>query len=254
MKDMLENRVVIVTGAAGGIGSVAARIFAKAGAAVVATDITRAGEDVVAGIKADGGEALFVHADIGDERQVARLVGNALDAYGKLDGAFNNAGIQQCATPLHELTADQWDRSIAINLSSIFLCMKHQVRAMLANGGGAIVNTSSALGRVAIPNAAEYVAARSGVLGLTRAAAADYGASAIRINAIMPGIVQTPMLTQVLENPVAASHFDSIRSRHLLGRFAEPREIAEAAMWLLSDAASFMTGATVSVDGGYLAN
>ena len=173
--------------------------------------------------------------------------------YGRLDGAFNNAGLEQCGRPLHELTTEQWERAIRVDLTSVFWCLKYQVIAMLATGGGAIVNTASSLGQVAIPNAAEYIASKHGVIGLTRAAAADYGARGIRVNAVLPGIIKTPMITRLTQDARFKSMFDKAKERHPIGRFGEPAEIGEAVKWLLSGDASFMNGAAMAVDGGYLA-
>jgi NAD(P)-dependent dehydrogenase (short-subunit alcohol dehydrogenase family) len=170
-----------------------------------------------------------------------------------LDGAFNNAGLEQCALPLHELSLDQWNRALRIDLTSVFLCVKYQVIAMLKTGGGAIVNTASSLGQVAIANAAEYITAKHGVVGLTRAAAAEYGAKGIRVNAVLPGIVLTPMISRLVADPAFSAFFDKVKERHPLGRFGQPSEIGEAVKWLLSDGASFVNGAAFAVDGGYLA-
>ena len=155
--------------------------------------------------------------------------------------------------PLHELTLEQWERAIRIDLTSVFLCIKHQVKVMLKSGGGAIVNTASSLGQVAIPNASEYVAAKHGVVGLTRAAAAEYGRHGIRVNAVLPGIVLTPMISRLVADPQFSAFFEKVRERHPIGRFGQPHEIAEAVSWLLSDSASFVNGTAFAVDGGYLA-
>ena len=183
----------------------------------------------------------------------APLTGHAIKTYGRLDGAYNNAGVEQCALPLHQLTLEQWDRAIRIDLTSVFLCIKYQVIAMLRTGGGAIVNTASSLGQVAIPNASEYIAAKHGVVGLTRAAAAEYGRQGIRVNAVLPGIVLTPMISRLVADPQFSAFFDKVRERHPIGRFGQPNEIGEAVKWLLSDSASFVNGAAMPVDGGYLA-
>ncbi len=219
---------------------------------MVVTDIVD-GRDVVDAIRREGGEAVFIRADVGVESDVEDLVSETVETFGKLDGAFNNAGVEQCATPLHELSADQWERAMRIDLTGVFFCLKHQIRAMLASGGGSIVNTASALGCVAIPNASEYVAAKHGVIGLTKAAAADYGARGIRVNAVLPGIIQTQMITRLADDPTFAAFFDKLRDRHPIGHFGKPSEVGETVKWLLSDAASFVTGASISVDGGYLA-
>jgi len=249
----LENRTVIVTGAGGGIGHGASLVLADAGAYIVVTDVvTETGEATAAAIRKAGGQATFVKADLAIEKDIERLVAEAVAIHGRLYGAFNNAGVEQCAKPLHELTTEQWDRAIRIDLTSVFWCIKYQVLAMLKTGGGSIVNTASSLGQVAIKNASEYVAAKHGVVGLTRAAAADYGALGVRVNAVLPGIVRTPLIARLTQDPGFSAMFDRLRERHPIGRFGEPAEIGAAVAWLLSDAASFMNGAAMAVDGGYL--
>jgi NAD(P)-dependent dehydrogenase (short-subunit alcohol dehydrogenase family) len=254
MSGELAGRSFIVTGAGGGIGRAASLVLAEAGAQVVVTDIAvEAGEQTVAAIRGAGHHASFFKADVGVESDIQALIDHAVRSHGRLDGAFNNAGLEQCAVPMHELTLEQWNRALRIDLTSVFLCMKHQVIAMLATGGGAIVNTASSLGQVAIANAAEYVTAKHGVVGLTRAAAAEYGAQGIRINAVLPGIVLTPMISRLVADPAFSAFFDKVKERHPIGRFGQPREIGEAVKWLLSDAASYVNGSAFSVDGGYLA-
>nr|WP_259444437.1 SDR family oxidoreductase [Rhodococcus sp. DMU2021] len=154
---------------------------------------------------------------------------------------------------MHEISADQWNRVIGVDLTGVFNCLKHEIAAMLTTGGGAIVNVGSVLGATAMPNASEYTAAKHGVVGLTRAAASDYATKGIRVNAVMPGVTSTPMIQRASQDPVFAAHFDAIRLRHSMERFAEPSEISAAVVWLLSDAASFVTGADLAVDGGWMA-
>ena len=253
MAGALNGKVVIVTGAAGGIGHDASLVLARAGARLVLTDVAaEGGEAAAAAVRDEGGNAIFVAADLASETDIAGLVDKAVAHYGRLDGAFNNAGVEQRNKPLDKLTLEEWNRAIAIDLTAVFLCIKYQVRAMLASGGGAIVNTASSLGQVAIPGASEYVAAKHGVVGLTRAAGADYGARGVRVNAVLPGIIGTPMIARLSSDPAFSAMFDRLRDRHPIGRFGEPSEIGEAVAWLLSDAASFMNGAAVAVDGGYL--
>lgn len=254
MSQELQGKVIIVTGAASGIGLASAKRIAAAGAKLIASDISEeAGQALANEVRDRGGEATFVRADVGVEAEVARLVDTAVEIYGRLDGAFNNAGIVQCGKPLHELTTEEWDRALQIDLTGVFWCIKYEVLAMLKTGGGAIVNTASSLGQVAIANASEYVAAKHGVMGLTRAAAADYGALGVRVNAILPGIIETPVIESLSQNQQFAAFLVKLRDRHPIGRFGQPAEIGEAATWLLSSAASFVNGATVPVDGGYLA-
>lgn len=253
MARLLEGKVILVTGAAGGIGYQASRVLSAHGARLVVTDVnTEGGEALLADLKSGGGDALFHPADLGSEVEIEALVAKSVSHFGRLDGAFNNAGIEQRNKPLDELTTEEWERAIRIDLTAVFLCIKFQARAMLATGGGAIVNTASSLGQVAIPCAAEYVAAKHGVIGLTRAAGADYGARGIRVNAVLPGITKTPLIERLMAEPSFAAMKDKLLARHPMGRFGEPREIGEAVAWLLSDAASFMNGAAVACDGGYL--
>jgi NAD(P)-dependent dehydrogenase (short-subunit alcohol dehydrogenase family) len=253
MTGVLQGKNLIVTGAGGGIGRATSIVLAAAGANVVVSDIVEgAGRVTVDAVQEGGGTALFVKADLASEAEVRALVERAVSAYGRLDGAFNNAGLEQCALPLHELTTEQWERALRVDLTSVFWCLKYQVLAMLATGGGAIVNTASSLGQVAIPNASEYITAKHGVVGLTRAAAAEYGSRGIRVNAVLPGIIRTPMIARLTEDTRFSAFFDKLKDRHPIGRFGEPSEIGEAVKWLLSDAASFMNGAAMACDGGYL--
>jgi NAD(P)-dependent dehydrogenase (short-subunit alcohol dehydrogenase family) len=250
----LEGKTIIVTGAGGGIGREACSVLARAGANVVVTDIAAdRGRETAGAITGSGLSATFFPADLASESDIQALVNHAVGKFGRLDGAYNNAGVEQCALPLHELTLEQWERAIRIDLTSVFLCIKHQVKVMLKSGGGAIVNTASSLGQVAIPNASEYVAAKHGVVGLTRAAAAEYGRHGIRVNAVLPGIVLTPMISRLVADPQFSAFFEKVRERHPIGRFGQPHEIAEAVSWLLSDSASFVNGTAFAVDGGYLA-
>jgi len=253
MTGILQGKTIIVTGAGGGIGRAASVVLAKAGANVVVSDVVEeSGAATVQEIKAGGGTGMFVKADLSVEQDVSGLVDRAVAAYGRLDGAFNNAGLEQCALPLHELTTAQWERALRVDLTSVFWCIKYQVLAMMKSGGGAIVNTASSLGQVAIQNASEYIAAKHGVVGLTRAAGAEYGSRGIRVNAVLPGIIRTPMIARLTEDARFAAFFEKLKERHPIGRFGEPSEIGEAVKWLLSDAASFMNGAAVACDGGYL--
>jgi NAD(P)-dependent dehydrogenase (short-subunit alcohol dehydrogenase family) len=255
MSRILNGKVIIVTGCGGGIGTGSCGVLADAGASLVISDVSEeAGSACLEMIRERGGQATLVKADIASEASIENLVEITLSLYGRLDGAFNNAGVEQGNIPLAELTLEQWEQVIGIDLTGVFLCMKYQILAMLESGGGSIVNTSSSLGQVAIPNAADYIAAKHGVIGLTRAAAADYGTKGIRVNAILPGIIRTPMIERLSRDPQLTRFFDRQRSRHLMDRFGESTEIGEAAKWLLSDEASFVNGVAFPVDGGYLAN
>ncbi|WP_156680765.1 SDR family NAD(P)-dependent oxidoreductase [Sphingomonas profundi] len=249
----LDGKAIIVTGAAGGIGAAAALVLAAAGARLVLSDVNAAsGEAAAQAVRDAGGEAVFVAADLASEEAIAALVAKTVQMYGRLDGAFNNAGVEQRNKPLDELTLDEWDLAIRIDLTAVFLCIKHQVKAMLGGGGGAIVNTASSLGQVGLAGASEYCAAKHGVIGLTRAAGADYGARGVRVNAVLPGITATPMIERLSGDPQLAATFERLKLRHSMHRFGQPSEIGDAVVWLLSDQASFVNGATIAVDGGYL--
>ncbi|KKC27010.1 SDR family NAD(P)-dependent oxidoreductase [Sphingomonas sp. SRS2] len=250
---MLDNLSILVTGAGGGIGSATALVLAGHGARLILTDVNaEAGEAATEAVKSAGGEAYFVPADLGSEEQIAGLVKATVDRFGRIDGAFNNAAVEQSNKPLDEISNEEWDRVIRINLSAVFLGMRYQARAMLAQGGGSIVNTASSLAQVGLAGASDYCAAKHGVLGLTRAGGADYGTRGIRVNAILPGITRTPMIKRLSEDPDLSSVFDRLRLRHSMGRFGEPHEIGESVAWLLSPQASFVNGAAIAVDGGYL--
>lgn len=249
----LNAQNIIITGASGGIGRASALAFAKAGARVVLLDRDAAGiEDTATAVTSAGGQVYSIPCDITDEAAVADAVYTVVTKFGRLHGAFNNAGVEQSNLPLHEISSAAWDRIIRIDLTGVFYCMKHQISAMLKTGGGAIVNTASSLGSVAIASASDYIAAKHGVVGLTKGAAVDYGPLGIRVNAIMPGIIETPMIVRASAEPNFAAQFQALRERHPIGRFGQPDEIAKAALWLLSEEASFVTGTAMAVDGGYL--
>lgn len=250
--EKFEGKVIMVTGAAGGIGRATCEALAAAGARLVVTDVSATGETVAAAVRTQGGEALFIQADVTAENEVANVVAAAVERFGALHGAANCAGISAPYLPVAEVSAEDWDRVLRIDLYGIFHCVKHQIRAMLQTGGGAIVNVSSALGATALPNTSPYVTAKHGVAGLTKAAAVDYAKSGIRVNAVMPGIINTPMVAAV-SDPSFKAYLETMVDAHPVGRLGEPREIAETIGWLLSDAASFVTGATIFADGGFTA-
>jgi NAD(P)-dependent dehydrogenase (short-subunit alcohol dehydrogenase family) len=255
MAAMLHGKVILVTGAGGGIGSAACAVLSDHGARLVVSDIdASSGERTAESVRETGGEAIFLPADLASEAAIEQLIDDAASHYGRLDGAFNNAGIEQSNVPLTELRLEQWERALRIDLTAVFLCIKYQVQAMLRSGGGSIVNTASGLGQIAIPNAAEYVAAKHGVIGLTRAAAVELGGKKIRVNSILPGIVETDLISRLSVQPEFKAFLERSKERHLLGRFAAPREIGEAVAWLLSDQSSFVNGTAMPVDGGYLSN
>ena len=245
------DRVVLVTGAATGIGRAAALAFAQHGDAVVIGDIdARAGETVTA-IEQAGGRALFVQTDVTVDAQVEHLVAAAVETFGGLHAAFNNAGLLPPTAPLAEMSELDWDRVIDVDLKGVFLCLKHEIAHMLGAGGGAIVNTASVAGVVADPGMAPYVAAKHGVVGLTKAAALDYARLGIRVNAVAPGLVETPMTERWLGDPEI---FAALMANSPIGRPAAPEEIAGVVLFLCSDAASFATGQVYVIDGGQTAH
>jgi NAD(P)-dependent dehydrogenase (short-subunit alcohol dehydrogenase family) len=250
MNELLSERTVVVTGAAHGIGQATAIALARAGANLVLVDRDRDGAEGTADqVRAIGSEAIAVQADVSVEDDVARMVQATIAKFGRLDGAFNNAGVVQRNKPLHELSYEDWEYVQSVNLRGVFLCLKYEVRAMLNGRGGSIVNTASALGRVGLTNAAEYCASKGGVLGLTKGAALDYGTMNIRVNAILPGVIRTPMVTQ----PSMEELLPLLEARHPIGRLGEPHEVADTVVWLLSNRSSFVTASEISVDGGYIA-
>ncbi len=244
----LDGKVIVVIGASRGIGAAAAATCARAGASVVLA--ARDEQALVAlskGICADGGQALAVPTDVGDPDSVARLVARTLDAYGRLDAAFNNAGNGHMPAPLADITVDDFDRAVRVNLRGIFLCLKYEIPAMLAAGGGAIVNMSSTAGLSGVWGMAGYVTAKHGIIGLTKAAALDYASRNIRVNAVAPG----PILTERIKGLSDAAR-DPIVHAVPLGRIGEPDEVASLVAWLCSDQSAFITGATIPIDGGRL--
>lgn len=244
----LLNKVVIVTGGTSGIGRAAAQLFAREGArVVVAARRQEEGDAVVAEIVREGGQAVFVRADVSVAEDHRRLVEAAVREFGRLDLAFNNAGTEQFGQSVVELAEEEWDRVMAINLKGVFLAMKHQIPAMLAAGGGAIVNTSSVGGLVAAPGLSAYQASKFGVVGLTKVAALECARQNIRVNAICPGGTRSDMFDRWTAAPEVNAR---VLAAHPIGRFSEPAEQAEAALFLLSDAASFITGVALPVDGG----
>jgi len=247
----LEGKVAVVTGAAMGIGRASALLFAREGASVVVADIDEeGGHETVSRVEAAGGRASFIRTDVSSRPEVAAMVRHAVDTYGGLDCAHNNAGIAAPLAPLAEYPDDGWDRTIAVMLTGVYLCMKAEIPAMLERGAGAIVNTASGVGLVAYPHQAAYTASKHGVIGLTKVAALDYGSQGIRVNAICPGTARTPMVDQAIErDPSIDAH---LKALHPIGRIGEASEVAEAAVWLCTPAASFVLGVALPVDGGYV--
>lgn len=247
------GKVALITGAASGIGRAAALAFAQQGVRVAVVDTNeRDGHDTVQQIAAAGGTAHFIRADISQESEVQAMVAQTVAQFGRLDYAFNNAGIAGQGGALHEMSMENFDGVIAVNLRGVFLCLKYEIQHMLQHGGGAIVNTASIAGLVASRGLAHYVASKHGVVGLTKAAALDYAQHNIRVNAIAPGVIVTPLAQQYVggDPEVLRQQFAAV---HPVNRVGEPEEVAQAAVWLCSDAASFMTGTTIPIDGGLTA-
>jgi NAD(P)-dependent dehydrogenase (short-subunit alcohol dehydrogenase family) len=249
IETMTDQKVAIVTGGSSGIGRATAIALAKEGAKiVVAARRASEGEETVRLIKEAGSEAIFVKTDVAIENDVRSLVEKTVGTYGRLDYAFNNAGIGEIMTPFIDQTSEKFDQIMNTNVRGVWLSMKYEIPEMISNGGGTIVNNSSAAGILGFPQMPIYIASKHAVLGLTKSAALEYAKSGIRINAIAPGVVETDMEKQVLEsNPKLLETF---KSMHPIGRIGSPEEIANAVVWLLSDKASFVLGHTLLVDGG----
>jgi NAD(P)-dependent dehydrogenase (short-subunit alcohol dehydrogenase family) len=254
MARRLDGKVALVTGGASGIGRATALIFAREGAKLVVADRNEdGGHQTVHMITENGGKAIFVQVDVSNATAVEAMLSTAVETYGRLDCAHNNAGIgSRPRAPLHECTEETWDRVLAINLKGVWLCMKYEIIQMLTQGSGTIVNTASIMGLVGSwSGTAAYNASKHGVVGLTKTAALEYATSGIRVNAVCPGYIRTPLIEEALtSNPALEAQ---IVARHPVGRMGQPEEIAEAVVWLCSDAASFVTGHTMTVDGGYVA-
>jgi len=252
MAGKFDGKVALVTGAGSGIGRASALAFAREGAKVIVADIVvSGGEETVQMIKKAGGKATFVKTDVSKATEVEALINNAIETYGRLDYAHNNAGIEGELAPTADCTEENWDRIISVNLKGAWLCLKYEIPQMVKQGGGAIVNTASIAGLVGYQSLPAYTASKFGVNGLTKVAALEYAKANIRINSVCPGVINTAMVDRLL-----ASHPElepALLAGTPVGRMGKPEEIAEAAVWLCSDAASFLTGHNMAVDGGYTA-
>ncbi len=245
------GRTVLVTGASTGIGRATALAFAAAGASLVIGDVDPRAEQTAGDIVKAGGKAVFQKTDVSDSGQVERLVARAVAEFGSLDVAFNNAGLLPPTAPLAEQTEEDWHRTMHVDATGVFLCLKHELAQMVKAGRGAIVNTASVAGLRADPGMAPYVAAKHAVAGLTKAAAIDYAAQGIRVNAIAPGLVRTPMTERWLNDPRMR---DQVLADSPIGRAAEPEDIAALVLFLASDLAKIVTGAVYPIDGARTAH
>jgi NAD(P)-dependent dehydrogenase (short-subunit alcohol dehydrogenase family) len=249
---MLKGKVALVTGASSGIGRATALTFAREGARVIVSDVdVHQGEATAQMVQAQGGEAQFVQADVANPADAVALVKAAIDRYDRLDIACNNAGIGGPVAKTADYPLDGWEKVLNINLSGVFFGMRAQLAAMLKNGGGSIINLASVLGSVGGPRSPAYTAAKHGVIGLSQTAAWEYGTQGIRVNAVGPGFIHTPMVHNLEADPTINA---ALIAAHALGRLGRPEEVAELITWLASDKASFATGGFYPVDGGYLAH
>jgi NAD(P)-dependent dehydrogenase (short-subunit alcohol dehydrogenase family) len=251
---LCAGKTVLVTGGASGIGQATALLFAREGARVAVADLSLSGaETVVAAIAQAGGEAIAIHADVASEADVAAMVAKAVEHFGHLDCAFNNAGITSAASGegglgLCDVSEKGWNLVLGVNLTGVFLCLKHEIRHMRERGGS-IVNTASIGGHIGLPGSCAYTATKHGVIGLTKVAAIEYASSGVRVNAVCPGYIDTPLLTPV----VTPERRRRLEQRAPMQRLGEAHEIAELVVWLCSDRASFVTGSAYAADGGFLA-
>lgn len=248
----LQGRVAIVTGGTSGIGRDAAVLFAKSGAKVVVAGRREAeGKETIDLIRATAGDGLFVKTDVSKAAEVQALVQKTVEKYGRLDVAFNNAGIEGAWIPIAEQSEEDWDRTIDINLKGVWLCLKFEIQQMLKQGGGgAIVNMASVAGLIGSAGAATYCASKHGVMALTKSAALETARSGIRVNVVCPAVIETPMGERIFGAPEMKKYALGL---HPIGRFGKPMEVAEAVLWMCSDRASFMTGQSLVLDGGFLA-
>jgi len=242
----LKNKVVTITGASSGIGAASALLFARSGASVVLADMQGdKGEELVKRIHSEDGKAIFVTCDVSKESDIKNMVQTAIKTFGKLNCAFNNAGIEGETADTSQCTNENWDKTIDVNLRGVWLCMKYQISEMLNNGGGSIVNCSSIAGLVGFAGIPAYTASKHGVIGLTQSTALEFANKKIRVNAICPGVIKTPMIDRFMKGDAQA--LKSLVESAPMGRIGLPEEIAQAALWLCSDASSFVTGHPLSL-------
>jgi NAD(P)-dependent dehydrogenase (short-subunit alcohol dehydrogenase family) len=250
METEFKNKVAIVTGGSSGIGRATALAFAKKGAKVVVVDWKENSETIDL-IKKSGGEALFIKCDVSKSSDVKAMVEKTIATFGRLDYAFNNAGIEGDSSPVQDCSEENWDKTIGVNLKGVWLCMKHEIPEMLKQGKGAIVNCSSVAGLVGFSGLPAYVASKHGVIGLTKTSALECAKLGVRVNAVCPGVIQTPMIDRLTGNDKEA--IEQFTSLEPVGRFGQAEEIADAVVWMCSDGASFVTGHAMAVDGGFVA-
>jgi NAD(P)-dependent dehydrogenase (short-subunit alcohol dehydrogenase family) len=249
---LLENKVGLVTGGASGIGRATALLMAREGAQVIVSDINEeAGEETAAQIRAAGGDARVIACNVAKNDQVVRLIEGTLQTYGRLDCAFNNAGVGGTMSPIDEKTEDEWDLVLGVNLKGVWMCIKYEIPALLASGGGSIVNMASVAGLSGFRNASAYAASKHGVVGLTRTAALEVARQNIRVNAVCPGFTDTPMVQAMVE--LFPGMKEATERGAPMRRLGTPQETAEAVVWLCSDKASFITGHALPIDGGMTA-
>lgn len=250
MESNFKNKVVIVTGGSFGIGKATAIAFSKKGARLVIADWVE-DQETLNQIKSSGAEAIFIKCDVSKAEDVNLMVKKTTETFGQLDYAFNNAGIEGIKGSTLDCSEENWDKTLAINLKGVWLCMKYQLPELLKQGKGSIVNCASIAGMIGYPDLPAYVASKHGIIGLTKTAALEFAKSNIRINAVCPGVIKTSMIDRLTDNNKEAE--DQFASMEPIGRLGRPEEVANAVLWLCSDEASFITGHAMAVDGGWLA-